>query len=101
MGGREGWALKNADVEALAGGGVPGMVATAAAGQLLVGEENGAVRGSGAGGFKGVGIGGLGDGREMELAGVDGAGESGFEGGEIEHGVVGLTLGIQEVGNPF
>jgi hypothetical protein len=36
---REGWAQKNADVEALAGGGVPGVVAAAAAGQLLVGKK--------------------------------------------------------------
>jgi hypothetical protein len=39
---------------------------------------------AGASGFESVGVGGVGDGGEVELAGEPGTGERGFEGGEIE-----------------
>jgi len=78
------WAHQHADVQAFAGGGVPGVIASASAGELLIGEVDRAVGCTAAGGFHCVGVGGASDGREVELAGKDGAGERGFEGGEIE-----------------
>ncbi len=60
---------------------MPGVIAAAATGGLLVGEKDGAVWRSSLRGGEGVGVGGGGDGGEVELAGEDGAGEGGFEGG--------------------
>ena len=52
------------------------MIAAAAAGQLLVGKIDRAMRRATAGGGEGIGVRGVGDGREMKIAGKDGAVEA-------------------------
>ena len=54
-------AQQHADVEPLAGGRVPAVIAAAAAGPLLIGKVDGAVRRAAAGGGQRVGVGGIGD----------------------------------------
>ena len=63
------------------------MTAAPASGQLLVGKVDRAVGRAGAGGFKRVGIGGIGERREMELAGKEGVSERGCERRQIEDGL--------------
>ena len=54
--GGNGRAKQDADIKALAGSGVPAVVAAAAPGRLLIGEVDGAVRGTAACGSHGVGV---------------------------------------------
>ncbi len=71
-------AQQHADVKSLTGGGVPGMVAASAAGQLLVSKIYRPVRRTGARCSKRIRVGGIGYRRKMQIACEDGVCERGI-----------------------
>ena len=79
---RELRADESGDVNAVAGGGVPGVAGAAAAGGLLVGDEDG-VFGEGGGLCEERGVGGGDGGEVVEAAGKTGGGERGVGAGDV------------------
>ena len=81
---------QHADVKSVARRRVPGVIAAAPAGSLLIGKEDRTVRAP----LRAAASASLlvepVTGAKMQLAGEDGAGERGFESGEIEHGLARL-----------
>ena len=75
---------EDAEVQAVAGRGVPGVAAAAAAARLRVGEIEGAFGSAVGGGFEQQGVGGLGRGEVVQACGEAGADERGTERDGVE-----------------
>ena len=76
-------AQQHAHIKPFARGRVPRVIAAPAAGQLLIGKIDRAVRRSAARGIMRIGVGGISDRRKMQLARKDGSGKRGLQRGQV------------------